>query len=368
MKRRPSLSQLSLFEDPTSTPSPEADVASPPAPGLDGVGDEPASFDASLAATQDASWDVGFAAPDEALVALAARMPAHVRLGTSSWAFPGWQGLVYQRTYPDAPAFTRLSLEEYARFPLFRTVGIDRSFYAPIPEAELAGYRAQLPDGFRCAMKVWSELTTYSFPLHPTLGARAGQLNPRFLDVEAFREHVSGPVQRAFGGALGAFVLEIPPPAVRPYPVVFGRALERFLTEAPRPFDYVVELRDRRMLDARHLALLAANGAGHVFNHWSRMPSIGEQVAIPGAVMGPRVVARIMLPPGTEYEARKRSFAPFDRVVSADPGMRKGVVALARACEERGFELDVIVNNKAEGCAPLTVRALAERLAGDAGR
>jgi hypothetical protein len=30
----------------------------------------------------------------------------------------------------------------------------------------------------------------------------------RFLDAEAFREHVSGPVQRAFGGALGAVVID----------------------------------------------------------------------------------------------------------------------------------------------------------------
>ena len=26
---------------------------------------------------------------------LAARLPAHVRFGTSSWTFPGWAGLVY---------------------------------------------------------------------------------------------------------------------------------------------------------------------------------------------------------------------------------------------------------------------------------
>ena len=38
-------------------------------------------------------------APDhEALVALAARLPALVRLGTSSWTFEGWQGL--KRRFP----------------------------------------------------------------------------------------------------------------------------------------------------------------------------------------------------------------------------------------------------------------------------
>lgn len=29
---------------------------------------------------------------------------SHIRFGTSSWAYEGWQGLVYQQTYPEAPS------------------------------------------------------------------------------------------------------------------------------------------------------------------------------------------------------------------------------------------------------------------------
>ena len=42
--------------------------------------------------------------------------------------------------------------------------------------------------------------------------------------------------------------------------------------------------------------------------------------------------------------------------------MRADVVRLIRAAVDRGFEVYVIVNNKAEGSSPLTVRALAELL------
>ena len=38
-------------------------------------------------------------------------------------------------------------LEEYAAFPLFRTVGIDSSFYAPPTEEILAAYAEHLPPG-----------------------------------------------------------------------------------------------------------------------------------------------------------------------------------------------------------------------------
>ncbi len=80
-------------------------------------------------------------------LALAARVPAHVFLGTSSWTFPGWADFVYRRHYPSQKAFVRSSLEEYVAHPLLRTVGVDRSFYGPLPREELASYASLLPDG-----------------------------------------------------------------------------------------------------------------------------------------------------------------------------------------------------------------------------
>ncbi|MGH7527508.1 MAG: DUF72 domain-containing protein, partial [Gemmatimonadales bacterium] len=74
----------------------------------------------------------------EELLALAARIPEGVRFGSSSWNYPGWRGLVYRRDYGTKGAATRM-LEEYAAFPLFRTVGIDSSFYAPPTEEVLRG-------------------------------------------------------------------------------------------------------------------------------------------------------------------------------------------------------------------------------------
>jgi uncharacterized protein YecE (DUF72 family) len=290
-------------------------------------------------------------------------MPAHVRLGTSSWTFPGWSGLVYRRRYPDERTFVKRSLEEYARFPLFRTVGVDRSFWAPIPEPELAAYAAQMPAGFRCVMKVWEEITTVSYASHPRFGPRAGQLNPNFLDASVFRARISEPAERALGEKLGAYVLEIPPPPKLPHRPTFERTLARFLEDAPRGVHYAIELRDRRLLTRRHLELLRAHGASHVLNHWSRMPSIGEQLELPGSLAGPIAVARLMLPPGKAYQEQKAAFEPFDRLLVPDPAMRDDVSRLVGAARARGIELYVIVNNKVEGSSPHTVRALAERLA-----
>ena len=71
--------------------------------------------------------ELGLAIDDlPALRDLASRLPKHVRFGTSSWTFREWKSLVYVENDVRSPDFVRDSLEEYARHPLFRTVGIDQ--------------------------------------------------------------------------------------------------------------------------------------------------------------------------------------------------------------------------------------------------
>jgi hypothetical protein len=76
-----------------------------------------------------------------------------------------------------------------------------------------------------------------------------------------------------------------------------------------------------------------------------------------------RVVCRLLIRPGTRYAARKAEMAPFDVIKDPDPIMRRDVVRLAARCGELGKQLFVVINNKAEGSSPLTVRALAEQMA-----
>ena len=303
------------------------------------------------------------AGPDPALLALARRQPEHVRLGTSSWTFPGWEGLIYRRRYGSKKAFVRESLAEYAAHPLFRTVGIDRSFYAPVPSEELAAYAAQLPEGFRCCMKVWHELTMRRFPEHPRFGPRAGQVNSTFLDPALFAERVFAPVDAGMGDAFGVFLLVFSPTVGPVDPPGFARALDRFLAQAPRRYPFAVELRDRRLFTRAYREVLRRRGAAHVVSYWSDMPPIGAQVRAFDGLPGEVWVARLMAPPGSRHEELKARFYPFDRLVAPQRGMRRDALRLAAYARREGRELYVIVSNHTEGCSPLTVRALAERLA-----
>jgi hypothetical protein len=81
---------------------------------------------------------------DEELFALARRLPPAVYLGTSSWSFPGWQGIVYSKPYSEAQ-LARHGLEAYAQHPLLRMVGLDRGYYQPIAQSEFGRYASQVP-------------------------------------------------------------------------------------------------------------------------------------------------------------------------------------------------------------------------------
>src|SRR5262245_27038724 len=99
--------------------------------------------------------------PSGEVVDLAARIPEKIRFGTSTWTYDGWFGDVYHRRYRGPQPARRL--EEYARYPLFRTVGIDSAFYDPPSEEELRSYAEALPAGFLCVSMVWGRITARRF-------------------------------------------------------------------------------------------------------------------------------------------------------------------------------------------------------------
>lgn len=288
---------------------------------------------------------------------IARGLPTGVRFGTSSWSFPGWEGLVYSRR-ATASQLAREGLREYAAHPLLTTVGIDRSFYAPIPPADLDRYAAQLPSGFPCCAKAPEAVTAVVL-------AEERSVNPDYLRPERFLEEVLVPFREHFLDHVGPFLFQFPPaPAsMRPQPGAFAERLERFLAALPKGYPYAVELRDPTVLTAEYRQALAAHGVAHVCNYATAMPMPAEQERIVPLETAGFAVVRLLLRPGTRYDERREEFEPFDRIVDESGPMRRDVVDLVGHALSLGREVFVLVNNKAEGCSPLTIRALAEMLA-----
>ena len=90
--------------------------------------------------------------PPKPHIVAANRLPKHLYMGTSSWSFPGWEGIVYDRKATQR-ALARQGLQAYAHHPLLRCVGIDRTYYAPITAEDFAAYADVVPESFRFIVK-----------------------------------------------------------------------------------------------------------------------------------------------------------------------------------------------------------------------
>jgi len=299
--------------------------------------------------------------------ALAARVPPGVRFGASSWNYPGWRGLVYHREYEGKGASARM-LEEYSAFPLFRTVGIDSSFYAPPDEPVLRSYAEHLPVGFPCVSKVWNQITVQTFSkAHDK--SRGGQVNPDFLSADLFREAVYEPYRQHFAGHAGPFVFEFQTIAWRSgvTPESFAGRLDEFFAALPVEGMYAVELRNEEFLTPMYFAVLREHDVAHVFNSWTRMPSIGHQLDLPGALTASFIVARALLRHGRRYDEAVDAFAPYDRIQDPNPALRHDLVRLIETAVRSRIPAYLLVNNRAEGSAPLTVAEVARLLPADFG-
>jgi hypothetical protein len=99
-----------------------------------------------------------------------------------------------------------------------------------------------------------------------------------------------------------------------------------------------------------------------VFNWWTRTPDLLEQWEAARPLPADFAVARILVPPGVPYEQAVERFRPYDRILAPREDMRRDVVRLVRHITEAGADAFILVNNRSEGCAPLTIRALAREL------
>jgi hypothetical protein len=73
-------------------------------------------------------------------------------------------------------------------------------------------------------------------------------------------------------------------------------------------------------------------------------------------------VLRLLTPLKMSYEAAKKRAEPYTKIVEELPHMRRETVELVRKTVAENRRAYVQVNNRSEGNAPLTVRALVDAM------
>lgn len=296
---------------------------------------------------------------------LSARFGGRLFLGTSSWYFPGWKGLVWAGEHSEA-MLSRRGLTAYARHPLLNAVSLDRTFYRPIDEATYAALAAQVPPEFRFVVKA-AALVTDAVVRAPGAG-RAVQPNPQFLDPAASVELCVRPAVRGLGDKLGAIVFQLSPLPARwrdaPDDLMERlEALWRAVVPAlPPPARVALELRDASLLTPALAVSLKAHGVRYCLGLHDRMPAAEDQLPMLRATWPGDFVCRWNLQRGLQYEAAKDLFAPFDTLQAPDPQTREALARVIVATLAAGWRAFVTINNKAEGSAPLSVLELARAI------
>lgn len=303
---------------------------------------------------------MGAVDPGDKLRTLAAKLPRGLRFGTSTWSFAGWQGIVYDGDY-DERKLARDGLAAYAAHPLLRSVGVDRSFYAPLDDKTLQRMAGATAPDFRFLLKAHAALMLPKSARRPEYLEGVPDV---FLDAEYARRVVIEPALRHLGERLGVILFQFSPlgDRVLRYRRELLERLARFLAALPSEAKYAVEWRDRAMLGEDLVELLARHGVAHGYAAHPRLPPVDEQAPLEAQATCPLVI-RWLLAPGKGYEEARAAYAPFDRLVDPDPDARRRIARLAHAALAGGREAIVIINNKAEGSAPLSVATLAAEFA-----
>lgn len=300
------------------------------------------------------------AEPRPELFELAAALPSTVRLGTMSWSYPGWRGVVYAAD-ANVKSLARDGLRAYARHPLLTAVEIDRTYYEPVPVDAVRAYAEQVPASFRFVVKAHELSVIERFPMHARYGKRCGQENALYLDPAYASEHVVRPAIDALGEKLGVILFQFPP-ADHGGGAPFARRLGEFLRRLPSGVAYAVELRNRELFGEAYAAALADAGVLHCHNVWGDMPSVLVQARqLPPATRRPLVV-RWLMRRGETYESAGERYVPFDRLVDDDTTNRGEIARLVARAAEHGVPAFVLLDNKAEGSAPETAVRLARAI------
>ncbi len=301
-----------------------------------------------------------------ALRTLAAR---GIFLGGSSWKYPGWLGQIYTESrYLTRGKFSRKKfdadcLAEYAE--VFPAVGADFSFYTFPPPEQWAKLFLAAP-ALRFGLKAPEMVTVKRWPTHARYGARGGTGNDHFLDAGLMTNAFLEPLA-PYLAQVGVVMLEFGTFSKGDFaePRAFIEYLDHFLSALPPAFRYAVEIRNPDYLLDDYFACLKANRVAHVFNAWSRMPSLHSQMAHEAAYTTDFLVSRALLRRGRQYEQAVKSFEPYEHVQDPNPEAREALAALGRRAELEKRIAYLFVNNRLEGNAPETMMAVSDLLLAD---
>lgn len=281
-----------------------------------------------------------------------------IRIGTCSFNYPSWKGLVYSGNSAES------YLTQYAR--RFDTVEIDRWFWSlfhprsvVLPDPKVVReYLESTPDDFTFSIKVPNSITLTHFYSRDAGGIL--EPNPHFLSPELFNEFLEllQPMRNKIETLV--FQFEYLNRQKMESQQVFLRQLDSFFSRISMDVPAAVEVRNKQYFNPPYFDLLREHDLSHVFMQGYWMPPITETYERFGEKIGPRTVLRLM---GEDRRSIEKSTGKkWDRIVLEKDQEIRSIAGMVRSILDRNVFVAVYVNNHYQGSAPLTIEKLRAEL------
>ena len=309
----------------------------------------------------------------------------NIYLGTTSDRYAGWIGQIYSKERYVGRINRRTnviggkkfieevlpvdSVEEY--FEHFRVLEIDYTFYRPLTEPDgtptqnyrlLSNYRQYIKDGDRLILKVPQIISAQKFHRGKDYIPNEDYLNP-----EIFTNQFYKPALEILGDTLTGLLFEqeyqkfkdkLPEDQL-------AESLDTFFRAIPKDRRYHIELRTESYLTPAVFGVLEEHGVGQVLSHWTWLPPLRRQFAKAGSKVfnsGRELIIRLNTPINMRYEVAYAKAHPFNKLIEEmlQPKMIEETVKLMHNGIEMGAKVNVLVNNRAGGNAPLITQMIAE--------
>ncbi|MBN1848584.1 MAG: DUF72 domain-containing protein [Deltaproteobacteria bacterium] len=305
-----------------------------------------------------------------------------VHMGTASDRYAGWVGQIYTKGKYNVSSRTHKvggqsfveetlpveSVVEY--FQHFSVLEIDFTFYMPLLSKDLKptsnykilqSYNKYLKNGDRIILKVPQVIFAQK------IWQKGKQVeNPNYLNAEMFTNQFYDPANAILGDRLIGFIFEqeYQRKADRVSPNRYVEDLDRFIGSLPKDNRYHIETRTDYYHVSSYFEMLDRHGVGHVLSHWTWLPPLRKQFIKTGQQFynsGKHCIIRLLTPLRKNFNESYAQAHPFDNII---PGMMNQdmiveTVEIVKTGISNGFDVNVIVNNRAGGNAPLIAREIA---------
>lgn len=285
---------------------------------------------------------------------------SNLRIGTCSWKYDSWKGLIYEADKDYRPYDY---LQDYAKH--YNTVEIDQWFWslfpsgAKLPNIETVKiYTDSVPDDFLFTIKAPNSITlTHHYAKQSSRYKNiANQPNPHFLNIDLLKRFLD--TLQAMGNKLGPvmFQFEYLNRQKMSSFKVFIDKLSEFFDQAPKEFDYAVEIRNPNYLKQSFFKFLKDMSVSPILLEGYYMPSIIKVTEELDILSDKPLIIRLMGPDRKKIE--NLTGEKWDKIVAPKDESLNSVANIIEQNIGLKRKVFVNVNNHYEGCAALTIERL----------